>query len=151
MALLDGEPRCADAKAIEPTTAIVLGREVFEELLESDRVFARHIIAELCVRVRKTTALVEDTLFLSSAVRLARRLTAMMGPNGVPVDGHPVRTVEGLSQQELADAVGMTRENVNRLLGAWQAAGIVTLRQRAVVVHDVVELQRIACDEDTPD
>lgn len=151
MSLLDGEPRCADAKAVELTTAVVLGRKVFEELLESDRAFARHIIADLCARVRKTTALVEDTLFLSAKARLARRMRAMAKPNGVPVDGQAQWTIDGLSQQELADAVGMTRENVNRLLRAWRAAGIVTLRQRAILVHDLVELQRIACDGVAPD
>jgi CRP/FNR family cyclic AMP-dependent transcriptional regulator len=148
MALLDGAPRCADAEAIEPTTALVLGREPFDALLQSDPAFARRVIADLCARVRKATALVEDTLFLSPATRIARRLRAMMHQNENREDASSEWVLEGLSQQELADAVGLTRESVNRQLRAWQADGTVALRRRVVVVRDRGAIQRMACGDE---
>lgn len=147
MALLDGAPRCADAEAIEPSTALVLGREAFDALLDSDPVFARRVIADLCARVRKATELVEDTLFLSPATRLARRLRSMIHQNGHSPQVDEEWVLDGLSQQELADAVGLTRESVNRLLRAWQAEGLVTLRRRTVVVRRLADLQRIASSD----
>lgn len=116
IALLDGAPRCADAEAMEPTSAIVVGRESFEELPACDPMVARRGIADLCTRVRKTTAVVEDTLFLSPATRQARRLRALVQQGGGVANGHNGWTLEGLSLQELADAVGLTRESVNRQL-----------------------------------
>lgn len=148
MALLDGAPRCADAEAMEPTSAIVVGREAFEELLASDPTVARRVIADLCTRVRKTTALVEDTLFLSPATRLARRLRALAQQEaGSIANAHAEWTLEGLTQQELADAVGLTRESVNRLLRQWQASGLVSLRRRTVVILRPAEMQRIAASD----
>lgn len=146
IALLDGAPRSADAEAIENTTALVVGKDAFDSLIKTDPVFARQLIVDLCGRVRKTTALVEDTLFLSPATRLARRLRAMVHQNGA--DGGPEWVLEGLSQQELADAVGLTRESVNRLLRSWQAAGIVSLSRRTVVLRNLAEIQRLACADD---
>lgn len=147
MALLDGSPRCADAEAIENTTAIVIGSEAFDSLLQSDPAFARRVIADLCGRIRKTTALVEDTLFLSPATRLARRLRAMVHQNGHGAETGPEWVLSGLSQQELADAVGLTRESVNRLLRNWQAEGLVSLKRRTVVLTNLAEIQRIACSD----
>lgn len=152
MALLDGAPRCADAEATEPTTALVVGREAFEAVLDADPVFARRVIADLCARVRKATDLVEDTLFLSPATRLARRLRALIhrdgdSGNGVLADGGAEWVLDGLSQQELADAVGLTRESVNRLLRSWQAEGLVKLRRKTVVVCKPAEIQRIASND----
>lgn len=151
MALLDGAPRCADAEAIESTLALVVGREAFDELLDSDRAFARRVIVDLCARVRRTTSLVEDTLFLSPATRLARRLRALAQQHGMACGGATPWTLEGLSQQELADAVGLTRESVNRLLRGWQAEGLVVLSRKTVVVQNPDELQRIACSIDAGD
>lgn len=144
MALLDGEPRCADSVAMEPTTALVLGRKQFEDLLHANPAFALQLIADLCHRLRKTTTLVEDSLFLDPAVRLARRLRALVHEVARGPDGDSDWVLEGLSQQELADAVGLTRESVNKLLRAWYADGIVSLERRTVIVHDVAALSRLA-------
>lgn len=145
MSMLDGGQRSADAETLEPTTALVLGQETCDGLIDSDPAFARRLIADLCLRVRRTTSLLEDALFLSSDVRLAKRLRTMAKPNGQLLDGRPELVLEGLSQQDLADAVGVSRESVNRQLRAWQDAGFVTLRHRAVVVHDIDGLERLTC------
>lgn len=144
MALLDGEPRCADCVASEPTTAIVLGKKPFTDLLASDPSLSQHVIADLCRRLRKTTNLVEDTMFVEPPVRLARRLRALAHETGGSADGGGACVLEGLSQQDLADAVGLTRESVNKLLRGWLAEGVVSLARRTVVVKDLVALDRIA-------
>ncbi len=148
MALLDGEPRCADSVTIEATTALVVGRKHFEALFRDSPGFAQLVLADLCRRLRKTTSLVEDSLFLDPAIRLARRLRALaheIGRNGGR-EGEVV--LEGLTQKELADAVGITRESVNKLLRAWRNEGIVALERRTVVLKSLPALSRLACITD---
>ncbi|HYC00224.1 MAG TPA: Crp/Fnr family transcriptional regulator [Candidatus Limnocylindrales bacterium] len=144
MALLDGEPRCADAVALEPTTALVLGRPTFEELLRSEPAFAQQIIADLCRRLRKTTTLLEDSLFLDPTTRVARRLRAMIHETGRPPRNGTHWTLQGLSQQDLADAVGLTRESVNKVLSTWRSEGIVELERRTIVVHNLARIHQMA-------
>ena len=70
-------------------------------------------------RIRKTTALAEDTVFLALPMRLSRMLQDLAELFGRD-DPNGVRIEHGLSQQELAESVGSSREAVNRLLSGWQ-------------------------------
>lgn len=142
MSLLDGEPRCADAVATEATKAIVLGRKPFQEALAADRTFGIQLIADLCRRLRKTTAIVEDTLFLDPPTRLARRVRNLVQDNGTQRDDG-MWVLKGISQQELADAVGLTRESVNKLLNHWQNDGLVSIERRGLVVRDLSQVERL--------
>jgi CRP/FNR family transcriptional regulator, cyclic AMP receptor protein len=146
MALLDGEPRCADSVAIEPTVALIVGRKQLDGLLQDNLAFVQRVIADLCQRLRKTTSLVEDSLFLDPATRLARRLRALAQDIGTTSEGETDVVLEGLTQKDLADAVGLTRESVNKVLRAWQAEGLVSLERRTVILKNPAALSRIARD-----
>jgi CRP/FNR family cyclic AMP-dependent transcriptional regulator len=148
IALLDGHPRSADSVALEATTAVIVGRKQFAGLLESNPGFALRVIEDLCKRLRKTTTLVEDSLFLDPGPRLARRIRALIHEIGKPGADGESWVLEGLSQQDLADAVGLTRESVNKLLRSWQAEGIVELERKSVAVRNVERLRRLARADD---
>jgi CRP/FNR family cyclic AMP-dependent transcriptional regulator len=135
IALLDGLSRTANATAIEETLLIVIDRSHFLGLLEREPGIARHIIELLCERLRATTDRFSEDAFLSLKARLAKRLLALM-------IGHGQKCPEGmrialkLSQTDLANMVGVTREAVNKQLGNWTHRGIIQHTRGTVIVCD---------------
>ena len=82
MALLDGEPRSADAVAIEPSEVFVLSRNNFLSFLQSNVNAIESILSLLSKRLRKTDDLLEDTCFLNISARLAKKLTELAESHG---------------------------------------------------------------------
>ena len=64
IALLDGKPRTADATAMEPTELFVLRRQELLRFVEGHPQVAIGLIEGLCAKLRHTTLVVEDIMFL---------------------------------------------------------------------------------------
>jgi CRP-like cAMP-binding protein len=146
IALLDGLPRTANATAIDDTVLISIDRPHFLELLEREPQIARHIIELLCERLRATTDRFSEDAFLSLKARLAKRLEALM-------IGYGERCPEGmriglkLSQTDLANMLGVTREAVNKQLGAWGQRGFIQHTRGTLIICDPQALKREASPE----
>jgi CRP-like cAMP-binding protein len=136
IALLDGKGRTATAVARDPSRLVFLGRAAFLPFLSERHETAVRIIGLLCERLRRTTGLVEDSAFLSVATRLAKQLAALAGGQ------HGPGTVR-LSQEELAQTLGVTREIVSRQLAIWREAGVVEIGRGWIKVRDGKGLDRI--------
>ncbi len=139
IALLDGEPRTADAVALEETDLLVLERSRFQPFLSERPDLALRLITVLCKRLRQTSEHLEDTMFFEAPSRLARSLLRPAEAFGKP-DGAGTRLDIKLSQQQLGNLVGVSRESANKQLGEWQrgglidiAGGIITLRDRRAI------------------
>ena len=137
IALLDGKGRTATAVAREPCELLFLGRADFLPFLRERHDAAVRIIAFLCERLRRTTGLVEDSAFLSVSSRLAKQL-AMLSAAALASD-LDIR----MSQEELAQTLGVSREIVSRQLAAWREAGVIELGRRRIRVRDAAALDRI--------
>jgi CRP-like cAMP-binding protein len=126
MALLDGEPRSADAVAAKPTELITVLRRDFVPILKDHPDAALSMMAVLSGRIRQTTSFVEDAIFLDVPTRLLNKLEALADQYGVrePENG-AIRIEHDLSQQNLGDTVGLTRVSINRQLGAWRQRGLI--------------------------
>jgi CRP/FNR family cyclic AMP-dependent transcriptional regulator len=144
IALLDGGPRTADATALETTELLLLPRVEFARFLAENPALALPMMAVLCERVRRTTALVEDAFFLDVPHRLARRLVwlAQRASRGGEATDGPIEVK--ISQEELAYAAGTSRESVNRELRAWQSSGWLSLGYGRVEIHDLAALEDFA-------
>jgi len=132
LALLDGEPRSADAIALEPSELGLLPREAFTTLVESNAEVALRLLSALSRNyIRRLTDAVHDSVFLDVPARLARVLIARIeeAPNQGD-NGGPVR----LTQGELAAMVGATRESVNKWLGYYERQGWLRRERGAIVV-----------------
>jgi len=142
MALLDGEPRSADAVAAARTEIITLLRRDFLPILERHPEAALRMMMVLSRRIRQTTAFVEDAIFLDVPTRLLNRLRALADQYGVqaPETG-VVRIEHGLSQQNLGDSVGLTRVSINRQLGLWRQAGLIEDGRGWIKVLDFDQLE----------
>ena len=137
IALLDGKGRTATATARESSELLFLSRADFLPFLRQRHEAAVRIIAFLCERLRRTTDMVEDSAFLNVSTRLAKQLAALAGA------GQPPAVAIRLSQEELAQTLGVSREIVSRQLAVWREAGVVELGRGRIVVRDVKALDRI--------
>jgi CRP-like cAMP-binding protein len=81
-------------------------------------------------------------LFERLETRLAKALVQLASGSGGGRQAGPPFLLR-VSQQELSDIVGAARENVNKLLRAWQRAGLLELGKRRVVIRDLDALERL--------
>jgi CRP-like cAMP-binding protein len=131
VALLDGQPRTADAVAVQSTDLFMVHRRDFLALLESRPQVAVRIIEFLCERIRWMSERMEESVLLPLHARLSRRLLALADDYGSELH---------VSQEELAIFVGSTRESVNRQLRAWRRQGLVELGRSRIRVLDRARL-----------
>jgi CRP/FNR family transcriptional regulator, cyclic AMP receptor protein len=134
---LDGKERTVDATAMTDCELMVVARRSFLLLLERP-VMTRALLNVLCERLRRTSEQLEDVLFLDLEARIAKILLRFAEEGGAPQPG--ARVVLGMSQRELGNLVGASREKVNRQLQAWRRAGIITIEEGTIFIRDPAAL-----------
>jgi CRP-like cAMP-binding protein len=132
IAVLDGEPRTADALAAEQSELFVVRRNDFLTYLETEPRVAVKLIALLCQRIRWASDRFEESILLPLQVRLARRLCALAADFGSEVC---------ISQEQLGIYVGAARESVNRQLQQWRRQGILELRRGRILLLNANRLR----------
>jgi CRP-like cAMP-binding protein len=140
IALLDGKERTADATAMTDCELLVIARRSFLPLLERPD-FMRELLNVLCERLRRTSEQVEDVLFLDVAARIAKTLLRFAKADDAPQPS--ARIVLGLSQREIGNLIGASREKVNRRLQAWRRAGIITVDKGTIFIRDAAALRSL--------
>ena len=140
IALIDGRERTAHAIAMTPTEILFLDRGRFLPFLESHPSTMTRLLVVLCDRIRWVSEMVEDTLFLDLPGRLAKKLLGLARDYGEAGE-RGTRITLKLSQQDLANLIGMTRESVNKQLRAWQDDGLIALDHGYVTILDEDGLQ----------
>jgi CRP-like cAMP-binding protein len=136
ISLFDGLPRTHDAHAKGETTLLLLPRRDFQDLLERRPALYPHFTRQLCARLRRVFAALEDAAFLDVASHLARRLLEMSQVPSVATAESDGATAVRLPQEELARLLGATRESVGKVLKSWERQGLVELAYGRVVIRD---------------
>jgi CRP/FNR family transcriptional regulator, cyclic AMP receptor protein len=139
MAVLSGQARSADATANTNCEMFVIDRRDFLPFVRNHPALAMKFIELLCERVRRTSDQVEQIILQDLPGRLASALLGLTERNK-PDDS---RTIE-ITQQEISEMVGMTRESINKQLRAWAARSWVRLEHGAIVVLDTGSLRELA-------
>ena len=140
VAVLDGQARTADATANTNCEIFIIDRREFLPFVRSQPALAMKFIELLCARLRWTSDQVEQVILQDLPGRVAGALIRLTERHK-PVQGD--RTI-AVTQQELSEMVGMTRESINKQLRAWAARNWVRLEHGAIVVLDVASLQELA-------
>lgn len=141
LALLDGEPRSADAVTVEPSQLLLLQRDDFLRFLEGHPSVAQKLLAVLSRRLRRNAQIVQDAAFLDVPARLARALLDLAEPQG---EGDPPALVvtTRLTQAELAAMIGATRESVNKWLGFFERQGFIRRNRGRIAIVNPAGLRR---------
>lgn len=143
IALVDGQPRSAAIVAMEECVLLVLARRDFLAYLREDSEAAIQLAQALARYIRRLSDTVEDAYYHRLPVRLAKKLLALGREHGEPTP-QGLRVRVRLSQRELGELVGKTREAVNKQLRAWAHEGIVETIEGHLVLRDVDRLEDVA-------
>jgi CRP-like cAMP-binding protein len=145
IALLDGGLRSATCTAIEGCELLAIDRAPFLQLLEQTPSIAVRLLHVLSGRLRRLSQRSEDAAFLDVPSRLARSLldlASRFGERSSSTSG--VHIALKLSQQELGDLVGATRESVNKHLSDWSRQGFLQMHGGKMVISDIESVRRLA-------
>ena len=126
---LDGAPRSASVMTTEPTTCALVSRDQFREFIRERPDFALYVIGKLIQRARRATENVKS-LALSDVYG---RLVRLLGALAKDVDGRLVVS-EKLTQQEIAEQVGASRDMISRLMKDLVAGGYLAVEDRSIVI-----------------
>ena len=142
IALLDGGERTASVVATSAGAALQLGRNALRDFAASHPDFAWSLMQQLARRLRTADQTIESDRAYASGPRLARYLKRLIRKDSI----EKTHRVE-LSQTELGNFAGMSREHINRQLRSWEESGIIALEQGRVRVLDADLLEDISESE----
>jgi CRP-like cAMP-binding protein len=131
--LLKDEPRRYDVVALRASVVAYVPRAVFMALLDSSVAFNRFLILQLNERLSQFIAMVEHGRLLGPDARLARSLAGLFNPTLYPSIGPALP----LSQEEMGQLVGLSRQRVNQALKTLEQAGLVRVDYGGVTVLDL--------------
>lgn len=140
LALFDGESRSADAVAKEASQLLIIGREDFLRFLADHPRVAMSLLAILSRRLRRTDELVRDAAFCNVPTRLIRKLLDLgqtRGQQGL----QGVVIASELTQSDLADMIGATRESVNKWLRYYAKKSLLRYDRGQITLMDVKRLK----------
>ena len=144
LALLDGAPRSASAVALEATETLALPRDQFLALVATEPAIRDALLASLAGELRRLTTHVAELHFLDLTGRLAARLARLADEHGQQLPGGGVRLDAPLTQSDLAAMIGATRQSVNKLLGEFEADGLLQMERDSIIVPNLHRLVRAA-------
>jgi CRP/FNR family transcriptional regulator len=143
LSLFDPGPRTATATAVAETQLIGLGHESLHAFLSGRPAVASTLLAALARRLRRTNETLADLVFTDVPGRVAKALLDLSNRFGRPAEDG-ILVAHDLTQEELAQLVGASRETVNKALADFAGRGWIKLEARAVVMLDVERLKRRA-------
>jgi CRP/FNR family transcriptional regulator, cyclic AMP receptor protein len=128
---LDGNPRSASVMTLEPSTFSVAARDPIREFIRQNPDFALDMISKIIDRARIATSSVKDLALLDVYGRVARLLLNMSVDSG---DGK-LTIPDKLTQQEIAERVGASRDMVSRIFRDLTAGGYISVENRFITIN----------------
>ncbi|MBA2455451.1 MAG: Crp/Fnr family transcriptional regulator [Nocardioidaceae bacterium] len=143
LSLFDPGPRSATATAVTDATIRSLSHSELSRWLDSRPDVARGLLNQLASRLRRANDVVADLVFSDVPGRVAKALLDLSRRFGRSADDG-IHVHHDLTQEELAQLVGASRETVNKALSDFVARGWLRLEPRSVVLLNVERLQHRA-------
>jgi CRP/FNR family transcriptional regulator, cyclic AMP receptor protein len=143
LSLFDPGPRTATATTVTATTLASLDHDDLRPLLVERPDVSVHLLQALSQRLRRTNDAMVDLVFTDVAGRVAKALLELSGKFGV-AEGNAIRVRHDLTQEELAQLVGASRETVNKALSEFAHRGWLRIDGRSVLLLDPDRLARRA-------
>ncbi len=126
---LEGAPRSASVVTVEPTTCAIVTREKFRDFIAANPDFAQHLIRTLIHRARNATENIKSLALSDVYGRLVRLVNSL----AVEEDGR-LSVPERLTQQDIADRVGASRDMIGKLMKDLVGGGYLLVEDRRITV-----------------
>jgi len=137
--LLDGLPRTYDVRAASRADIAVLPVNAFWQIIESRPDVLLAITRLVCGRFRMVLDWAGSSILTPLPVRLANRLVSLIDRSG-----NESALCLKISQEDIAQQLGVSRQSVNRQLKIWEAEGLLAVRYSAVAILDLQKLREAA-------
>ena len=143
LTLFDPGPRSTTATAVATTELLALEHNQLMGFIDSHPTLAKDMLRALAVRLRRTNIALADLVFTDVPGRVAKALLDLAERFGAPTEDG-IHVPHDLTQEELAQLVGASRETINKSLAEFVSRGWIRLEGRAVTLIDVERLKRRA-------
>lgn len=141
LSLFDPRPRTASAIAVTECRLAGLGHDDLRPWLTAHPEVAVQLLRALAQRLRKTNDVMADLVFTDVPGRVAKALLDLAERFGQPSESG-LHVHHDLTQEELAQLVGASRETVNKALADFAGRNWLRIEARAVVILDIERLRR---------
>jgi CRP-like cAMP-binding protein len=135
-AVIDGRARSASAAAMEPVVLLSIPADRFLALVDEEPGIALPLLRSVVSKLREADRIRSQFASHDVSARLAARLAELAADYGVPEDGG-IRIDLPITQLELAEWVGGSREAVTKALHALRNRGLVETGRRTITVRDL--------------
>ena len=135
LSLFDSGPRTATATAVTDTKLLSLGQDKVIPWVKEHPEVSLHLLARLASRLRRTNEVVGDLVFSDVPGRVAKALIDLGVKFGEKRE-EGLFVNHDLTQEELAQLVGASRETVNKALADFAQRGWLRLEARSVMILD---------------
>jgi CRP/FNR family cyclic AMP-dependent transcriptional regulator len=143
LSLFDPVPRTASATAVTDTELAGLAHEDVRNWLSTRPEVSMHLLQALAQRLRRINEVKADLVFTDVPGRVAKALLDLAERFGVQ-NSDGIQVNHDLTQEELAQLVGASRETVNKALADFAARGWIQLAAKSVLVVDADRLRKRA-------
>ena len=143
LSLFDPRPRTQGASAVTEATVAALAHDALRQLLLERPEVSMHMMQALARRLRRANDVVSDLVFTDVPGRVAKNLLDLADRFGEQ-DRDGLHVHHDLTQEELAQLVGASRETVNKALADFAARGWLQISARSVLILDIERLRRRA-------
>lgn len=131
MSLIDQEPRSASVGAVEVTTLKILSYQAFRDCLTRFPGIGIAVMTSLAKRLRDADRKISNLALMDVYGRVADTLLEL----AISSDGKLI-IGEKLSQQDIANMVGASREMVNRILKDLSDRGYISVEAKQITIHN---------------
>ncbi len=140
LSVFDPGPRLSRAHAVEDSVVYELPKSVLDVWLDGHLEMAGHMLRALAQRIRRMSNTMADLVFSDVPGRVAKAILDLGHRFGRMERGH-VTVRHGLTQEELAQLVGASRETVNKALADFASRGWIDVHIGAVEVYEPERLR----------
>lgn len=143
LSLFDPGPRTATATVVTDARLARLPKDSLQAWVRDRPEIAMQLLRVLGRRLRRTNTMLADLIFVDVPGRVAKQLLQLAQRFG-SLEGGSLRVTHDLTQEELAQLVGASRETVNKALADFASRGWLRLEGKSVVILDRERLARRA-------
>ena len=143
LSLFDPRPRTSTASAVTDATLAALAHDALRPWLLERPEVSMHMLQALARRLRRTNDVMADLIFTDVPGRVAKNLLDLADRFGEQ-EGDRLHVHHDLTQEELAQLVGASRETVNKALADFAARGWLQISARSVLILDADRLRKRA-------
>lgn len=149
LGLLDQRPRMHNAQAHGEVCVAKVKRKDFQKLRDRHPEITEQLILFLCDRLRVSSEYYDEATLLDLPQRLAMRLYEMAADFGRPSEDGVLVDL-GLSQAELGNLVGASRQSIGKVLNDWQKKGIIDIHYGRLTIKQLDILEGLVSDDSKP-